>query len=115
MDWLTRLTGGQLTRVAVAIETSRGALVETLLERGAAVFTLNPKQSDRFRDRFTVAGAKDDRRDAQVLRSAVRTDRDCFRRVVADGPAIIRLRELKRADEELAACASRCIGSRPSG
>jgi transposase len=102
VDWLTRLTGGQLTRLAVAIETPRGAVVETLLARGAAVFTLNPKQSERFRDRFTVAGAKDDRLDARVLRSALRTDRDCFRRVQVDGPGIIRLRELARADEDLA-------------
>lgn len=102
VDWLARLTAGQLTRVAVAIETPRGAVVETLLTRGAAVFTLNPKQSERFRDRFTVAGAKDDRLDAQVLRSAVRTDRACFRRVVVDAPGIIRLRELARADEDLA-------------
>ena len=29
--------------------------------------TINPKQLDRLRDRFSVAGAKDDRRDAYVL------------------------------------------------
>ena len=46
------------------------AVVETLLERGCHVFALNPKQLDRFRDRHTVAGAKDDRRDAWVLADA---------------------------------------------
>jgi hypothetical protein len=51
-------------RVAVAIEIPRGPLVETLLERGIRVYTLNPKQVDRFRDRHSVAGAKDDRLDA---------------------------------------------------
>ena len=35
------------------------------MERGFAVHALNPKQLDRFRDRFS--GAKDDRRDARVL------------------------------------------------
>ena len=53
-------------RIAVAIEVPRGAVVETLLERGLHVYVLNPKQLDRFRDRYTVAGAKDDRRDARV-------------------------------------------------
>ena len=34
--------------------------------------TLNPKQLDRFRDRFSPAGAKDDRRDARTLGDALR-------------------------------------------
>lgn len=99
---LGQLTDGALQDVAVGIETPRGAVVETLLERGAAVFAINPKQVDRFRDRFTVAGAKDDRRDARVLGSALRTDRRAFQRVVVDDPQIIQLRELARADEDLA-------------
>lgn len=100
-DWLVELTGGHLERVAVAIETPRGAVVETLLERGAAVFSINPKQLDRFRDRFSVAGAKDDRLDALVLRSALRTDHERFRRLSIDEPLIIRIRELTRADAVL--------------
>ena len=39
------------------------------------VHAINPKQLDRLRDRFSVAGAKDDRRDAYVLGDGVRTDR----------------------------------------
>jgi hypothetical protein len=101
MDWLSGQAGGQLGRVAVSIEVPRGAVVETLLERGATVFTINPKQVDRFRDRHTVAGAKDDRRDAWVLASALRTDPQAFRRVAIDDPRVIRLRELARADEDL--------------
>jgi hypothetical protein len=41
------------------------------MDRGIAVFAINPKQLDRFRDRFSPAGAKDDRRDALVLASAL--------------------------------------------
>lgn len=96
-DWLGELSGGHVERVAVAIEVPRGALVELLLERGAAVFALNPKQLDRFRDRFSVAGAKDDALDARVLSSAVRTDRARFRRLTLDEPLVIRVRELTRA------------------
>jgi hypothetical protein len=55
------------TVIAVAIEVPHGPIVETLLERGFLVYAINPKQLDRFRDRFTVAGAKDDRRDAHGI------------------------------------------------
>jgi Transposase len=57
--------------VGIAIEVSWCALVETLVERGFSVFAINPKQVDRFRDRYTVAGAKDDSREAHVLASAL--------------------------------------------
>lgn len=53
----------------------RGAVVETLAEHGFAVFAINPKQLDRFRDRYSPAGAKDDSRDAFVLADSLRTDR----------------------------------------
>lgn len=99
--WLEKLTGGELRAMAVAIEVPRGLLVETLLERGLTVFSLNPKQLDRFRDRYFPAGAKDDRRDAFVLGSSLRTDRHCFRLVRRDDPRIVRLRDLSRLDEEL--------------
>jgi transposase len=101
VDWLVHLTGGQPERVAVAIEIPRGAVVETLVERGLHVYAINPKQLDRFRDRYTVAGAKDDRRDAFVLGAALRTDRGAFRRVRLDDPVIIELREYSRMDEDL--------------
>jgi transposase len=100
-DWLVNLAGGQPERVAVAIEIKRGALVETLVERGVHVYALNPKQLDRFRDRYTVAGAKDDRRDAFVLAASLRTDRPAFRRVRLDDPVIIELREYSRMDDDL--------------
>lgn len=58
VDWLVTLAGGQPERVGVAIEVPRGALVETLVERGGHVYALNPKQLDRFRDRYTVAGPR---------------------------------------------------------
>ena len=106
VDRLLRSTTCEPETVAIAIETSWGALVETLLDHGFAVFSINPKQVDRFRDRFTVAGAKDDTRDALVLASCLRTDRCSFRRVEIDTPEIIRLRELSRFEDELKAGAA---------
>ena len=76
---LSELRPGAPERIAVAIEVPQGAVVETLLERGHAVYAINPKQLDRFRDRYSPAGAKDDRRDAMVAARALRTDRQCFR------------------------------------
>jgi transposase len=90
-------------KTAIAIEVSWGAMVDTLVENGFAVFSINPKQVDRFRDRFTVAGAKDDSRDAPVLASSLRTDQRSYKRVQVDDPSIIRLRELSRLEEELKA------------
>lgn len=87
--------------VAVAIEVPRGALVETLIERGFRVFALNPKQLDRFRDRFFPSGAKDDSKDAFVLGHCLRNDRGCYREACLDEPSIIRLRELVRMHEDL--------------
>ena len=98
---LAALSPAAPERVAVAIEVPRGPVVETLLEGGFHVFALNPKQLDRFRDRHTVAGAKDDRRDAWVLADSLRTDQPRFRRVHFDDPLIIELRELSRLDDDL--------------
>jgi transposase len=100
LTWLLTRTQVPPSAIAVAIETPRGILVDTLLERGYAVFAINPKQLDRFRDRYTAAGAKDDRRDARVLGGALRTDRTAFRRVQLDDPLIQELRELARAEDE---------------
>src|SRR5215468_2506949 len=99
--WLWTVAAGQPQRVAVAIEVPRGAIVEGLLERSFHVFAINPKQLDRFRDRHSVAGAKDDRRDAFVLADSVRTDQPSFRRLQLDAPQLLRLRELSRAEETL--------------
>ena len=71
------------------------------MERGFHVFAINPKQLDRFRDRHSVAGAKDDRRDAFVLADSLRTDRPSFRRLRLDAPQLFMLRELSRAEETL--------------
>ena len=71
-------------------------MVEALIERGFQVHAINPKQMDRFRDRFTLAGAKDDSRDAEVMASALRTDPRCFRLLGVPDPVVIELREWSR-------------------
>lgn len=101
LTWLRKTTEAEPDQIAVAIETPHGVLVDTLLEQGYAVFAINPKQLDRFRDRFSAGGAKDDRRDARVAADALRTDPRAFRRVQVNDPAIIQLRELARLLDDL--------------
>lgn len=99
--WLLETTGAEPSALFVSIEVPHGAVVETLLERGMVVHSINPKQLDRFRDRFTVAGAKDDRRDAHVLADSLRTDAKCFRVLRVDDAKVIELREWSRMVDDL--------------
>lgn len=98
---LVALADGHPERVAVAIEKPDGPVVETLLDCGVHVYSVNPKQVDRFRDRHSVAGAKDDARDAFVMADALVTDRTLFRQVKESDPAVIELRELTRGRGDL--------------
>jgi len=102
VSWLRTQTAVSPGEIAVAIEIPRGSIVETLLEQGFAVFSLNPKQLDRFRDRYSPAGAKDDSRDAWVLADSLRTDLHCFRALRMDDPTLLRLRELSRLEDDIA-------------
>src|SRR5689334_24994002 len=101
-NWLVSLAGDPGS-VAVAIEVPHGPVVDVLLDRGFAVHAINPKQLDRLRDRFSVAGAKDDRRDAYVQADGLRTDRRLFRRLQVADPRLIELRAWSRLAEELRA------------
>ena len=100
-DWILEVTGGEASAIRVAIEVPHGPIVESLLERGFDVHAINPKQLDRFRDRFSPAGAKDDSRDAHVLGDALRTDPRCLRRLAPVDPVVIELREWSRIAEDL--------------
>ena len=102
-DWLIATSGGKPEDIHVAIEVPHGAVVETLLDRGFKVYAINPRQLDRFRDRFSPAGAKDDSRDAETLSSSLRTDRRAFHQVSLADPAIIELREWSRMADDLRA------------
>ncbi len=102
--WLMAMShAGEAGHIQVAIEVPHGPVVETLIERGFKVHAINPKQMDRFRDRFTLAGAKDDSRDAEVMASALRTDPRCFRPLAIADPLVIELREWSRMTEDLGA------------
>jgi transposase len=99
-DWVQSISGPSST-VAIAIEVPHGPVVDVLLDRGFCVYSINPKQLDRLRDRFSVAGAKDDRRDARAAADGLRTDRHLFRCLQIVDPHILELREWSRLAEEL--------------
>jgi hypothetical protein len=103
IEWLQGLgkSGGHPERICLAFERPRGAVIQGFLEAGFQVFSINPKQLDRFRDRFTVAGSKDDRLDARVLGHSLRTDRWAFRRVQADAAWLVRVREFSRLEDDM--------------
>jgi transposase len=101
-DWLMKTSGAEnAAQVFVAIEVPHGPVVEALIERGFCVHAINPKQMDRFRDRFSMSGAKDDSRDAEVMASSLRTDPRCFRKLAVADPIMVELREWSRIAEEL--------------
>lgn len=100
-EWILARTGAVAAAIGVAIEIPHGPVVEAMMERGFAVHSLNPKQLDRFRDRFSPAGAKDDSRDALTLADALRTDRRFFRRLEPDTAEVVQLREWTRIANEL--------------
>ncbi len=82
--------------VCVALETSQGPLVGRLLEEGFTLYPINPKAVDRHRERFRVAGAKSDLRDAWVLANLLRTDRALYRPLRPDSETAQELKVLTR-------------------
>ena len=84
------------TRIGVAIETCRGPAVERLLEMGVAVYPMNPKAAERFRDRKAPSGVKNDQLDAWSFADALRTDGHAWRVLRPEDPATQELRILCR-------------------
>ena len=76
-------------------------MVDCLLALGYCVAAINPKQADRFRDRFSPAGAKDDRRDAFVLATALYLEPQALRTLEILDADTLELRERHRLREQL--------------
>ncbi len=88
-------------QVLIGIEVNHGAVVEALLAKALPVCSINPKLLDRLRDRFSPAGAKDDRRDAFVLASCVESDAHAFRRIEPGNEENLRLQAATRLRGDL--------------
>jgi transposase len=83
--------------ILVGIESGAPLLLDQLLAAGYTLYCFNPKQADRYRDRHSVAGAKDDRLDAIVVADAVRTDRERLRPLQRDSDLAEEMRIRDRA------------------
>jgi transposase len=87
--------------LALVIETSRGAAVERLLAAGYAVYPVNPKAAQRYRERKRPSGTKTDRLDAWSLADALRLDGHTWRALRPDDPLTQELRLLCRDEVAL--------------
>ena len=96
-----RELGATPVEVQVAIERPDGLLVGALLDQGDAVYPINPKVVERYRDRHHPSGAKDDARDAPVLAHILRTDGERFRPLAPESDLAAELRLTVRAYREL--------------
>lgn len=95
VEFISKATGDTPPRdVHVGMEDRNNVVADELMRRGFKVFTANPKTIDRFRDRETVAGAKDDRRDASVIANALLSDPQVFLQADVEQEPAVRLNVL---------------------
>ncbi|MCX5315513.1 IS110 family transposase [Streptomyces sp. NBC_00154] len=84
--------------VVVGIETDRGSWVQALIASGYQVFAINPRQVNRFKERYASSGAKSD---AHALADMVRIDRDQLRPVAGDSEQAQAVKVVARAHQSL--------------
>src|SRR6266699_1486046 len=82
--------------MTVPEETCCGTAVERLLGMGLAIYPLNPKSAERYRDRKSPAGVKSDELDAFSFADALRTDGHGWRQLRPLDPLTAELRILCR-------------------
>ena len=80
----------------MAVETSHGTVVDQLFALGLEVYPVNPKSAQRYRERQSPSGVKDDERDAWSLADALRMDGHGWKPLAALDPVLAELRVLCR-------------------
>lgn len=96
VEQILELVDGDASRIVAGMEAPRGTMVEVLLDRGAQVFSISPRKLERFRERYSEAGAKDDALDAYVIADTLLSDRKFYRPIQLPEPEMVRLRQLSR-------------------
>lgn len=79
-------------KIGIAIETSHGAWMQALLDRGYEIYPVNPKAVERFREAMSANGDKSDKIDRRVLAIFLATFHRELRPMTPDDPEIIALR-----------------------
>lgn len=102
-QWLRDLGQRYSARpVALAIEASRGAVIQALLQYPwLQIYPINPVTSARYRNAFTPSGAKDDLPDAHVLLELIRDHADKFRPLEEQDPLTRQLQGLVQARRDI--------------
>ena len=98
-DFATQLAAYPL--LAIAVETSQGLLIEQLLDLDLAVYPVQPKSAQRYRDRKAPSGTKTDQLDAWALADALRMDGQHWRVLHKLDPLVQELRLLCRDEVSL--------------
>ena len=91
-----RQVSARYAELPVAVETSQGSVVDQLMAAGLRVYPVNPKSSQRYRERHVPTGVKDDMRDAWSLADALRVDGQGWRQLQPLDPVLAELRLLCR-------------------
>lgn len=87
----------------VAIERPSGLIVDTLVDAGHQVFPIHPNAVKASRPRYRSHGAKSDASDAYLLADLLRTDGHRWAPLAPQSDAILALRALVRARDDLVA------------
>ena len=85
----------------VGIETERGPWVQALLGSGYRVHAINPLQVARYRESYSISGAKSDAADAHVLAEMVRTEGHRLRSVAGDSEQAAAIKIVARGHKSL--------------
>jgi transposase len=83
---------GDPSQIAIAIETTHGPWIQSLLDRGYVVYPVNPKRSEAFRQSMSANGEKTDKIDARGLAMLLRTFHKDLHHIKPDDPEIVSLR-----------------------
>ena len=81
LDLERRKLSANASECLVAIETGHNILVDFLLDRGYVIYLIPPQATNNYRRRHRSTRAHTDESDAALLARALRTDRDCHRRL----------------------------------
>ncbi|HEY5990209.1 MAG TPA: transposase [Streptosporangiaceae bacterium] len=87
--------------VVIGIEADRGPWVAALIAAGYTVFSVNPLQASRYRERHGVSGARSDGGDAHMLADMVRTDSHQLRAAAGVSPGGQGIKVVARAHKTL--------------
>ena len=89
------------SELAACVETSRGFVVEQLLESGVAVYPISTTSAKAYRQRKVPSGNKTDHVDAWSLADALRVDGHGWKALAKEDPLVAELRLLCRDEVAL--------------